>query len=122
MARTKINEIALKEFNTQSAEFDMNAIGVAVNGDGGYYTHEKKDESIVFIVRNASTSATGAVKIHAGNGIQGNGDLTVTVTKEKTVIVSVESGRFKHVSGENKGQVLFSSTSADLKVSVLKLP
>lgn len=66
----------------------------------------EKDEHTILVV-NASAQTDLTVK--AGNGIQGVTDLTLTVPKGVS-LVKLESGRFKNVSGANKGKIIVVST------------
>lgn len=66
----------------------------------------EKDEHTVLVI-NASAQTDLTVK--AGNGIQGVTDLVLTVPKGVS-LVKLESGRFKNVSGSNKGKVIVVST------------
>ena len=66
----------------------------------------EKDEQTVLVI-NASAQTDLTVK--AGNGIQGVTDLVLTVPKGVS-LVKLESGRFKNVSGANKGKVIVVST------------
>jgi hypothetical protein len=68
----------------------------------------EKDEHTVLVI-NASAQTDLTVK--AGNGIQGVTDLVLTVPKGVS-LVKLESGRFKNVSGANKGKVIVVSTGA----------
>ena len=65
-----------------------------------------KDEHTVLVI-NASAQTDLTVK--AGNGIQGVTDLVLTVPQGVS-LVKLESGRFKNVSGANKGKVIVVST------------
>lgn len=66
----------------------------------------EKDEHTVLVI-NAAAKTNLTVK--AGNGIQGVTDLVLTVPKGVS-LVKLESGRFKNVSGANKGKVIVVST------------
>ena len=66
----------------------------------------EKDEHTVLVI-NAAAQTDLTVK--AGNGIQGVTDLVLTVPKGIS-LVKLESGRFKNVSGANKGKVIVVST------------
>lgn len=66
----------------------------------------EKDEHTVLVI-NADTQTNLTVK--AGNGIQGVTDLVLTVPNGVS-LVKLESGRFKNVSGANKGKVIVVST------------
>ena len=63
---------------------------------------KESDEKMILVV-NATTETTLTVK--AGNGIQGVCDLEFTVPVGVS-LVKLESGRFKNVSGENKGKIV----------------
>lgn len=66
----------------------------------------EKDEHTVLVI-NASAQTDLTVK--AGNGIQGVTDLVLTVPQGVS-LVKLESGRFKNVSGANKGKIIVVST------------
>lgn len=66
----------------------------------------EKDEHTVLVI-NASAQTDLTVK--AGNGIQGVTDLVLTVPQGVS-LVKLESGRFKNVSGANKGKVIVVSS------------
>jgi hypothetical protein len=65
----------------------------------------ESDEKMVLVI-NASADTT--LTVLAGNSIQGVADLTVSVPKGVNLI-KLESGRFKNVSGENKGKIVVKS-------------
>ena len=69
-------------------------------------TWNEKDEHTVLVI-NAAAQTDLTVK--AGNGIQGVTDLVLTVPRGVS-LVKLESGRFKNVSGANKGKVIVVST------------
>ena len=69
-------------------------------------TWNEKDEHTVLVI-NASAQTNLTVK--AGNGVQGVTDLVLTVPQGVS-LVKLESGRFKNVSGANKGKVIVVST------------
>jgi hypothetical protein len=63
-----------------------------------------------------------AESIKAGNGIQGVNDYVESVPASSTTAIVLESGRFKNVSGEDKGKVIIMGASADIKLAVIELP
>ena len=69
-------------------------------------TWNEKDEHTVLVI-NAAAQTNLTVK--AGNGIQGVTDLVLTVPQGVS-LVKLESGKFKNVSGANKGKVIVVST------------
>lgn len=62
---------------------------------------ERDDKMILVISASADTTLT----VKAGNGIQGVADLALTVPTG-TNLIKLESGRFKNVTGENKGKIV----------------
>lgn len=62
-----------------------------------------ENDNKMILVIDATTATTLTVK--AGNGIQGVADLTLNVPVGVS-LVKLESGRFKNVSGENKGKIV----------------
>lgn len=76
----------------------------------------ENDDKMILVV-NATAETTLTVK--AGNSIQGVCDLTLTVPVGVS-LVKLESGRFKNVSGENKGKIVVVSAGTP-KVGVAAL-
>lgn len=66
----------------------------------------QKDEHVTLVI---SADAATNLTVKAGNGIQGVTDLVLTVPKGIS-LVKLESGRFKNVSGDNKGKIVVVST------------
>lgn len=65
----------------------------------------ERDDKMILVI--SATSAT-TLTVKAGNGIQGVADLALTVPVG-TNLVKLESGRFKNVTGENKGKIVVES-------------
>lgn len=123
MAIVKITPVELDEVNIPSEEVASSALTTAVDAtDGAYYEHRERDDKYLIIAQNANTSAAKKLTIKKGNGIQGVVDKEVSIGAGKTVFINIESGRFKNVSGDNKGRVILAGESADIKVAVVKLP
>ena len=76
----------------------------------------ENDNKMTLVINAANASK---LTIKAGNGIQGVADLTLDVPKGISLI-KLESGRFKHVSGDNKGKIVLNSTVA-VSVGVVAL-
>ncbi len=66
-----------------------------------------ENDAKMILVIDADTATDLTVK--AGNGIQGVADLVLTVPVGVS-LVKLESGRFKFVSGTNKGKIVVKST------------
>lgn len=123
MAATTINPVKLTEFNKVSSEITTSSLTAALDAtDGGYIPMSDRDEKILVLVQNTNGSAAAkTVTFKAGTGIQGVNDYAVEIAAGKSVIVALESGRFKIMSGTNKGKVHLTG-AADLKVAAFVLP
>lgn len=93
MAVTMRNEIAKVELEALTASTDK-----------AIEWREGDDKMILVIVATTQTTLT----VKAGNGIQGVADKVLTVPVG-TSLVKLESGRFKNVSGANKGKIVVRS-------------
>jgi hypothetical protein len=89
--------------------------------DGAEFEMSGRDDKVVVIIQNAATAAKN-VTIKAGNGIQGVNDYVESVPASSTTAIVLESGRFKNVSGNDKGKVIIMGASADIKLAVIVLP
>lgn len=78
----------------------------------------ENDAKMVLVIHNTGSSATD-LTVKAGNGIQGVADLVLSVPAGVS-LVKLESGRFKFVSGTNKGKIVVKSTGTP-KVGVVAL-
>ena len=77
---------------------------------------------LVFQNTNASTTARTAI-INKGNALQGVTDLTSgDIAAGKFGAITIESGRFKIVSGDDKGKILIIPSHAELKMAAIVLP
>lgn len=66
------------------------------------------DEKMILVINNTG-SASVTLTVEAGNSIQGVADLSVTVPVGVSLL-KLESGRFKNVTGTNKGKIVIKST------------
>lgn len=96
MALKMRNEIATVELTALTAKTDT-----------PIEWREGDDKMILVIQATAATTLT----VKAGNGIQGVADHTLTVPVGVS-LVKLESGRFKNVSGENKGSIVVNAAAA----------
>jgi hypothetical protein len=72
------------------------------------FEFSERDDKIVLVVQNTGSAAVD-LTVKAGNGIQGVCDLVLSAPKGVSLL-KLESGRFKNVSGENKGKIVVVST------------
>lgn len=123
MAAVKINPIKLTSFNTfikETADTDFAAID---GTDGAYFVMAKGGDKYVIGIKNAvSSEASKTITIKAGNGLQGTNDISLSLAKDEIAWVTLDSGKFKNVYGENKGKVILTGTDNNLQVKVIELP
>lgn len=120
---TKLIPIYLTHYDAFTEETD-NTDFVAVDSDKiAYFEASGRDEQFVVGAYNNNTSNKKTVTIKAGNGLQSEfGDLTFSITAQKIAWVVLSSGRFKNVTGENKGNIVIEGESTDIQLKVIKLP
>lgn len=120
---TKLTPIYLTHYDAFTEETD-NTDFVAVDSDKiAYYEASGRDEQFVVGVYNNNASNKKTVTIKAGNGLQSEfGDLTFSVSAQKIAWVVLSSGRFKNVTGENKGNIVIEGESTDIQLKVIRLP
>lgn len=85
--------------------------------DGAEFVIGKDHKTMILLVNDGTSTLTATIK--AGNGIQGVADLTVSLAAGKFTFVCPESGRFKNMTGNDKGKVIITGTA---KVAVFELP
>lgn len=122
MAATAITPTVLTDFN--KAENLPATAAVAAN-EGALIAFNKADQKGLIILENSNTQATATAKIVKGNGLQGTTDLSITIPASGKKIISIESMKFKNMTGDNKGKVLVvdtNTTATTLKVAAVYLP
>lgn len=119
---TKLTPIYLTHYDAFTEETD-NTDFVAVGSDKiAYFEASGRDEQFVVGAYNNATTAK-TVTIKAGNGLQSEfGDLTFSLAAGKIAWVVLSSGRFKNVTGENKGNIVIEGASTDIQLKVIRLP
>lgn len=120
---TKLTPIYLTHYDAFKEETD-NTDFVAVDSDKiAYYEASGSDEQFVVGAYNNHASNAKTVTIKAGNGLQSEfGDLTFSVSAKKIAWVVLSSGRFKNVTGENKGKIVIEGETTDIQLKVIRLP
>jgi len=89
--------------------------------DGALVPFVGADNKMLIAISNVNVAAK-TVTFKAGNGLQGVGDLTVSIGASETKYFPLESGKFKNVSGTNKGKMLIVGETTDIKVGAILLP
>lgn len=120
---TKLTPIYLTHYDAFTEETD-NTDFVAVGSDKiAYFEASGRDEQFVVGAYNNNASNKKTVTIKAGNGLQSEfGDLTFSITAQKIAWVVLSSGRFKNVTGDNKGNIVIEGASTDIQLKVIRLP
>lgn len=122
MARVVITPHEMGRVNEAMTAVTTASLFVAVDASAGAeFAMSGRDDKTLLLVQNAATSAK-TVTVKAGNGIQGVNDLTVSVPASSTTALVLDSGRYKNVSGDDRGKVIVMGASADIKLAVIVLP
>lgn len=122
MARVNIPVQELIVSNEFAPDALKTALTTAINAaDGAEIVWGHRDEKMLVLIENAATSPK-TVTVKAGNGIQGCCDIAKEIAASSYTFLALDSGRFKNVSGADKGKVIITGASADIKVAVFKLP
>ena len=111
MAATAITNTLLK-WNEAG---DMPATAALNAADGALITAAADQKMLIFL----EADAAGDMVIKAGNGLQGVKDLTVAFAAAGTKVVTVESGAYVNMSGENRGKIRITGTG---KAACVVLP
>lgn len=123
MARVTINVQALDERNKFASAALSTGMATAIDAaDGAEIVWSERDDKYLILIQNANASGAKSVTIKAGNGIQGVNDITTSIAASSYTFIALDSGRFKNVVGADKGKVLFTGDSADIKIAAFKMP
>lgn len=122
MAAATITPYKITAFNEFPTAVTSSSLFTAVDASaGGLIPWSGADCRMLIVVQNTEASTEKSFTVKAGNGIGGNKDLTVSIAAGKTVYLEIDSDRFKNMSGTNKGKVLVTGGSANVKVAVFAL-
>lgn len=122
MARVIITPHEVGKVNEAMAAVGNTALFVAVDAaDGAEFAMHGRDDKTLLLVQNSATSE-GTVTVKAGNGIQGVNDLSIAVPASSTTALVLDSGRYKNVSGNDRGKVVVLGSAATIKLAVIELP
>ena len=123
MAVTAITPEAL---SLNTFDLDSLAMTAATTAADGFLVDVSAyaDHKVLLVFQNTNASATArTATIKKGNALQGVSDLVSgDIAAGKFGMINVESGRFKLVSGTNKGKVLVVPSHAELKMAAVVLP
>lgn len=121
MARVVINPIKIKDHSVLSDSVKFDALTTAIDvTSGAEIKLDGHDERTVILIYNSATSE-GTATIKAGNGLQGVRDEVCTIPASSVAFIVPESGRFKNVSGDDRGKLIITG-AATIKVACIMLP
>lgn len=122
MARVVITPHKVGRVNEAMTAVANTALFTAVDAaDGAEFVMNSRDDKTLVLVQN-SASSEGSVTVKAGNGVQGVADLTVSIPASSTTALVLDSGRYKNVSGPDRGKVVVLGGAATIKLGVIVLP
>lgn len=116
MAATAITNTVLT-WNTSAAMPETAAVDATL---GAYVTVTGK--RMLIILENVNTTTAKNATIVKGNGIFAGVDYVKEIPATEVHAVVIETGKFKLVSGDNKGKILIKGASADIQVACIELP
>jgi hypothetical protein len=121
---TELTPIYLTHYDTFTEETNNTDFAAVGNDDKiAYFEASGRDEQFVVGAYNNHASAEKTVTIKAGNGLQSEfGDLTFSISSKGIAWVVLSSGRFKNVTGDNKGKIVIEGASTDIQLKVIRLP
>lgn len=121
MAITKITPVKLADVNTISGGITFTAATSAT--DGFEIPFGGDDFKTLILVQNTEASDAKGITVKMGNGIQGVADLALDeIAAGSMAGFTLDSGAFKQVSGEHKGNVIVIPEAATVKIAVVELP
>lgn len=122
MAVTAVTPVKL-DWNTVNPDA-LTFTAASVAADGFTVPHAYGDDKTLLVFYNSNGSTTARTfTVKAGDSIQGVVDLeSGDVAAGKYAMLAVESGRFKNVTGDNKGKLLIIPSHAELKMAAIVLP
>ncbi len=122
MARVNLTVHSIDDRNKLSAAIAAASLVTAIDAtDGADFVMDERDDKYLILIQNAA-DAEKIVTIKHGNGIQGVCDLSESVSASSYAFMQLDSGRFKNVTGADKGKVVITGTDANIKVAIFKLP
>jgi hypothetical protein len=89
--------------------------------DGASVDWNCADGKLLLIVENADSAASKSATVVNGGGLQGMGDLTVSIAQSSKMAIVLDSGKYKQVSGAYKGKLWIKGEDANIKVAAMEL-
>lgn len=89
--------------------------------DGAAVKWDCADGKLLLIVENADSASAKNATIVNGGGLQGMGDLTLSIAQSSTMAIVLDSGKYKQVSGTYEGKLWIKGEDANIKVAAMEL-
>lgn len=107
MARTVITPTIIESINKgEEVDGTTNGIVAATPADGFEFAMTERDDKYLLVISNPDNTNAATATIVKGDSVFGAADETLTIKKSTTQICVIDSGRFKNVSGTDKGKVV----------------
>jgi hypothetical protein len=117
MAITAVSPVKL-ELN-EAGQFTFKAPSSAA--DGFAVDYREQDNRLVLLLQNTATAAATAT-VKAGDGIQGISDYVHDLPASSVSALRLEAGKFKHVTGDNKGSVVVIPSATTVLAALALIP
>jgi hypothetical protein len=121
MAALTVPILEVASLNTATLSYGAGLVAGTIDGtDGAELTPVSKDSKYLLQI-NVVTGAT--VTITKGTGLQAaQANWSEALTASRTYYLFLESGRYLHTYGTNKGKILIASNQADTTILAIELP
>ena len=121
MAALTVPILEITALNTPTLAYGSgNVAGTIDASDGADLTPLSKDQKYLLQI-NVVTGAT--ITITKGTGLQAaRADFSQALTASRTYYMILESGRYLHTYGTNKGKIHIASNKADTTILAFELP
>ena len=120
MAALSVPIVDLTSFNSAVLAYGAGLVAGTIHStDGALLTPTKQDEKILLQI-NVVTAANVTVK--AGDSHQATVDYVLAGTGSRTYYLAIESGKYKNITGTNKGKIVITSSQSDTTILAIQLP
>ena len=89
--------------------------------DGAAVEWDCADGKLLLILENADDTAAKSATVVNGGGLQGMGDLSLSIAQSSKTAIVLDSGKYKQVSGAHKGKLWIKGQDANIKVGAMEL-
>ncbi len=122
MAALTVPILEISALNTATLSYGAGNVADTIDSSAGAELTPVSKDSKYLLQINVVTGAT--VTIAKGTGLQAaQADLsTGALTGSRTYYLFLESGRYLHTYGTNKGKILITSSQADTTILAIELP